>query len=58
MPSPVNSQPAAAAPPPVAVTREGIPADLVAKEREIAQGQLDQDPKNAKKPPEIRLDDA
>ncbi len=45
---------AAAAPPPVAVTREGIPADLVAKEREIALGQLDQDPKNAKKPADIK----
>ena len=45
---------AAAAPPPVSVTRDGIPSDLVAKEREIAQGQLDQDPKNAKKPADIR----
>jgi len=45
---------AAAAPPPVAVTREGVAADLVAKEREIAQAQLDQDPRNARKPAEIR----
>jgi elongation factor Ts len=46
---------AAGVPPPVAVTREGVSADLVAKEREIAQGQLDADPKNAKKPADIRL---
>jgi elongation factor Ts len=45
---------AAAVPAPVAVTREGVAADLVAREREIAKGQLDQDPKNAKKPEEIR----
>ena len=45
---------AAASPPPVAVTREQVPAALVEKEREIAQGQLDQDPKNSKKPAEIR----
>ena len=45
---------AAAVPTPVSVTREGVPADLVAKEREIAQGQLDADPKNAKKPADIK----
>jgi len=45
---------AAAVPTPLSVTREGVPADLVAKEREIAQGQLDGDPKNAKKPAEIK----
>lgn len=45
---------AAAAPPPMGVTREDVPAALVAKEREIAQAQMDQDPKNAKKPAEIR----
>ena len=45
---------AATVPAPVAVTRDGVPADLVAKEREIAQGQLDGDPKNAKKPAEIK----
>lgn len=45
---------AAAVPAPVSVTREGVPADLVAKEREIAQGQLDGDPKNAKKPADIK----
>jgi|SRR5688572_13455397 len=45
---------AAAVPAPVAVTREGVDAGLVAKEREIAQGQLDADPKNAKKPADIK----
>ena len=45
---------AAAVPAPVAVTRDGVDAGLVAKEREIAQGQLDADPKNAKKPAEIK----
>ena len=40
--------------PPVAVRREEIPAALVEKEREIAQAQLDGDPKNAKKPAEIK----
>jgi elongation factor Ts len=45
---------AAAVPPPVAVTREGVDPALVAKEREIAQGQLDADPKNAKKPADIK----
>ena len=45
---------AAAVPPPVAVTREGVSADLVAKEREIARGQLEADPKNAKKPADIQ----
>ena len=45
---------AAAVPAPVAVTREGVSADLVAKEREIALGQLEADPKNAKKPEEIK----
>jgi elongation factor Ts len=40
--------------PPLAVTREGIDERLIAKEREIAEGQLDADPKNAKKPEEIR----
>ena len=42
-------------PPPMAVTRDGVPADLVAKEREIALGGLDADPKNAKKPADIKL---
>ena len=41
-------------PPPVAVTREGVDPALVAREREIAQGQLDADPKNAKKPADIK----
>ncbi|MCK6481457.1 MAG: elongation factor Ts [Planctomycetes bacterium] len=45
---------AAASPPPVAVTREQIPAHLVEKEREIALAQLDGDPKNAKKPADIK----
>jgi elongation factor Ts len=45
---------AAAVPAPVSVTRDGVSADLVAKEREIAQGQLDGDPKNARKPADIR----
>jgi elongation factor Ts len=45
---------AAAVPAPVAVTREGVDPALVAKERDIAQGQLDADPKNAKKPAEIK----
>lgn len=45
---------AAAVPPPVAVSRDEVPAALVEKEREIAQGQMDADPKNAKKPEEIR----
>ena len=45
---------AAAVPVPVAVTREQVPAALVEKEREIALGQLDQDPKNAKKPADIK----
>jgi elongation factor Ts len=40
--------------PPVAVRREEVPADLVAKEREIALGQMDADPRNAKKPAEIK----
>lgn len=39
---------------PVAVDPSQVPADLVAKEREIALAQLDQDPKNAKKPAEIK----
>ena len=38
----------------MAVTREQIPAALVEKEREIAEGQLAADPKNLKKPAEIR----
>ncbi len=41
-------------PPPLAVTREGIPASLLDKEREIAEAQLAGDPKNASKPEEIR----
>jgi elongation factor Ts len=45
---------AAASPPPVAVSREGVDPRLVEKEREIAQGQLDADPKNAKKPADIK----
>ena len=45
---------AAAVPHAVAVTREQVPGDLVAKEREIALAQLEQDPKNAKKPAEIK----
>jgi elongation factor Ts len=44
----------AAVPAPVAASREQVPADLVAKEREVALGQLDADPKNAKKPAEIK----
>jgi elongation factor Ts len=40
--------------PPVAVRREEVPAELVAKEREIALGQMDSDPKNAKKPADIK----
>jgi elongation factor Ts len=45
---------AATVPTPLGVTRDQIPASLVEKEREIAQGQLDADPKNAKKPAEIK----
>jgi elongation factor Ts len=45
---------AAAVPAPVAVTRDGVAADLVAKEREIALGQLEADPKNARKPADIK----
>ncbi len=45
---------AAANPSPVAVTRDQVPAGLVEKEREIALAQLDGDPRNAKKPAEIK----
>lgn len=38
---------------PIAGTREDIPAATVDKEREIAQAQLDADPKNANKPANI-----
>jgi elongation factor Ts len=33
--------------------RESVPADIVAKEQEIARSQIAADPKNAKKPPQI-----
>ena len=35
------------------VTREEVPADVTAKEREIALGQIQNDPKNANKPPQV-----
>jgi elongation factor Ts len=44
----------AAVPVPVAASRDQVPADLVEKERQIALGQLEADPKNAKKPADIK----
>lgn len=41
-------------PRPVAVTREQIPADLVAREKAIYMKQLDEDPKESKKPANIK----
>jgi elongation factor Ts len=38
---------------PLAARREDVPADKVAKETEIAKAQLDADPKNKSKPPQI-----
>jgi elongation factor Ts len=38
---------------PVAARREDVPADVIAKEKEIAQSQIAADPKNANKPPNI-----
>ena len=38
---------------PKCVTREDVPADLVAKEKEILAERLKSDPKNASKPPQI-----
>jgi elongation factor Ts len=35
------------------VTREEVPADVTSKEREIALGQIQNDPKNANKPPQV-----
>jgi elongation factor Ts len=43
----------AAVPTPAAVKREEVAADVVAKEREIAKGQVAGDPKNAGKPANI-----
>jgi elongation factor Ts len=40
-------------PPPAATRREEVPADVVAKEREIAKAQIAADPKNAGKPANI-----
>jgi elongation factor Ts len=42
-----------AKPVPICITREQVPADLVAKEKEIVSERLKTDPKNSKKPPEI-----
>lgn len=41
-------------PPPVAVDREGIPADLVARERAVCLKQIDENPADAKKPENIK----
>jgi elongation factor Ts len=38
---------------PMSLSRDDVPADLLAKEKEIAQAQLAADPKNAKKPANI-----
>ncbi len=38
---------------PLYVNRDEVPADVVAKEREITLGQLTNDPKNANKPAEV-----
>ncbi len=38
---------------PLYVTREGVPAEVIEKEREIALGQAKADPKNANKPDNI-----
>jgi elongation factor Ts len=38
---------------PVAARREDIPPERVAKETEIAKAQVDADPKNKSKPPQI-----
>jgi elongation factor Ts len=38
---------------PAYARREDVPADVVAKEQEIAKSQIAADPKNAKKPPQI-----
>ncbi len=38
---------------PTCVSRADVPAELISKEREITLAQLQQDPKNAKKPAEI-----
>ena len=35
------------------VTRDEVPADITEKEREIALGQIQNDPKNANKPPQV-----
>ena len=48
----VTLQVAAASP--LVVERSLLPADLIAKEREIATEQVNNDPGNAKKPAEIR----
>ena len=45
---------AAAVPIPVAVDRDGVPKDLVATERRILKEQMDQDPKDSKKPDQIK----
>jgi elongation factor Ts len=38
---------------PLAARREDLPADKIAKETEIAKAQLEADPKNKSKPPQI-----
>lgn len=38
---------------PIAATKEDVPADVIAKEKEIAQEQIKNDPKNANKPANI-----
>lgn len=43
----------AAVPTPLSVRREDVAADVIAKEREIAKGQIAADPKNANKPANI-----
>jgi len=38
---------------PTALDRDEVPADVIAKEKEIARAQVEQDPKMAKKPPQV-----
>jgi elongation factor Ts len=45
---------AGAAPPPVAVDRASVPKDQVETERKFVKSQLDQDPKDSKKPDSIK----
>jgi elongation factor Ts len=43
----------AVVPTPAAVKREDVPADVIAREKEVAKGQIAADPKNANKPAQI-----